>query len=225
MLEPYLYKDTLEVGLDEAGRGPLFGRVYVGAVILPPDDSFDHSMMRDSKKLNERKRLIAFDYIKDNAIDWVVHFKDENYIDKHNIFMANYNAMYEAVNKLLVKPEHILVDGNYFKPCMYTDGDFISHTTIIKGDDKYTSIAAASILAKVSRDNYIKNLCEKYPLLDEYYDLKSNKGYGSQKHMEGIKKYGISPWHRKTFGICKKYSVNKKLMKHFKWGKKIVLKK
>ena len=209
MLEPYMNKDEIEVGMDEAGRGPLFGRVYVGAAILPPDDSFNHSLMRDSKKLNERKRLIAFDYIKENAIDWVIHYKDEKYIDKHNIFAANYNTMYEAVNKLLVKPDHILVDGNYFKPCMYNDGDYINHTTVIKGDDKYTSIAAASILAKVGRDKYIQELCDKYPLLDEYYGIRSNKGYGAKKHMEGIKTHGISPWHRKTFGLCKISKINK----------------
>jgi ribonuclease HII len=209
MLEPYMNKDEIEVGMDEAGRGPLFGRVYVGAAILPPDDSFNHSLMRDSKKLNERKRLIAFDYIKENAIDWVIHYKDEKYIDKHNIFAANYNTMYEAVNKLLVKPDHILVDGNYFKPCMYNDGDYINHTTVVKGDDKYTSIAAASILAKVGRDKYIQELCDKYPLLDEYYGIRSNKGYGAKKHMEGIKTHGISPWHRKTFGLCKISKINK----------------
>ena len=209
MLELYMNKDEIEVGMDEAGRGPLFGRVYVGAAILPPDDSFNHSLMRDSKKLNERKRLIAFDYIKENAIDWVIHYKDEKYIDKHNIFAANYNTMYEAVNKLLVKPDHILVDGNYFKPCMYNDGDYINHTTVVKGDDKYTSIAAASILAKVGRDKYIQELCDKYPLLDEYYGIRSNKGYGAKKHMEGIKTYGISPWHSKSFGLCKISKINK----------------
>lgn len=212
MLEPYMNKDEIEVGIDEAGRGPLFGRVYVGAAILPPDDSFNHSLMRDSKKLNERKRLIAFDYIKENAIDWVIHYKDEKYIDKHNIFAANYNAMYEAVNKLLVKPDHLLVDGNYFKPCMYNDDDYISYTTVVKGDNKYTPIAAASILAKVSRDKYIEEMCEKYPLLDEYYGIKSNKGYGAKIHIDGIKKYGITRWHRKSFGICKTMKKFAKLL-------------
>ena len=201
----YMNEGELEVGLDEAGRGPMFGRVYVAAVIIPQDDSYEHSLMRDSKKLSENKRLYAFDYIKGNAIDWVVEYKDEKYIDKHNIFASNYTAMHEAVRKLLVKPDHLLVDGNYFKPCMYNDDDYISYTTVVKGDNKYTPIAAASILAKVSRDKYIEEMCEKYPLLDEYYDIKSNKGYGAQKHREGIMKYGISEWHRKTFGICKNY--------------------
>ena len=198
----------LEVGLDEAGRGPMFGRVYVAAVIIPQDDSYEHSLMRDSKKLSGKKRSYAFDYIKENAIDWVVEYKDEKYIDKHNIFAANYTAMHEAVRKLLVKPDHLLVDGNYFKPCMYNDDDYISYTTVVKGDNKYTPIAAASILAKVSRDKYIEEMCEKYPLLDEYYDIKTNKGYGSKRHMEGIKKYGISPWHRKSFGICATSKIN-----------------
>ena len=209
MLEPFMNKDEIEVGLDEAGRGPLFGRVYVGAAILPQDDSFNHSMMRDSKKLSERKRLMAFDYIKEYALDWVIHYKDEKYIDKHNIYVANYNAMHEAVNKLLIKPDHILVDGNYFKPCMYDDDDYINHTTVVKGDDKYTPIAAASILAKVGRDKYIKELCDKHPRLNKYYNIESNKGYGSQQHMSGIKLHGISPWHRKSFGICKVTKVNK----------------
>ena len=171
-MQNYMNEGELEVGLDEAGRGPMFGRVYVAAVIIPQDDSYEHSLMRDSKKLSENKRLYAFDYIKENAIDWVVEYKDEKYIDKHNIFAANYTAMHEAVRKLLVKPDHLLVDGNYFKPCMYNDDDYISYTTVVKGDNKYTPIAAASILAKVSRDKYIEEMCEKYPLLDEYYDIK-----------------------------------------------------
>lgn len=200
-MNSYLHKNLLEVGLDEAGRGPLFGRVYVAAVILPQED-INHENIRDSKKLSERKRLMVYDYIKDYAIDWVVHYKDEKYIDKHNIFKANYDAMHEAIDKLLVRPEHILVDGNYFKHYSDKDGNYISHTTIVKGDDKYTSIAAASILAKVDRDKYIYKMCEDYPKLDEYYSINSNKGYGAKKHIEGIKKHGITKWHRKSFGLC-----------------------
>jgi len=206
-MNSYLHKNLLEVGLDEAGRGPLFGRVYVAAVILPQED-INNGIIRDSKKLSERKRLMVYDYIKDYAIDWVVHYKDEKYIDKHNIFKANYDAMHEAIDKLLVKPEHILVDGNYFKHYSDKDGNYISHTTVVKGDDKYTSIAAASILAKVDRDKYIYKMCEDYPKLDEYYSIKSNKGYGAKNHIEGIKKHGITKWHRRTFGICKNYKIN-----------------
>ena len=207
MLNICLDPDKLEAGIDEAGRGPLFGRVYTAAVILPHDD-FDHSLIKDSKKLSENKRLELFDYIKDYAIDWSVCFKDEKHIDNNNILQSNIESMHDCLNNLIVKPDHILVDGNYFKTYQYPDGDYISHTTVVKGDDKYTSIAAASILAKVSRDTYIKELCEKYPKLDEFYGLKSNKGYGSKKHMTGIKTYGISPWHRKSFGRCQFESVN-----------------
>ena len=214
MLKSYCYENTLEVGLDEAGRGPLLGRVYVAAAILPPND-FDHSLIKDSKKLSERKRLIAFDYIKDYAIDYAVHYKDEKYIDEHNIFAATYNAMHEVIGKLLVKPEHILVDGNYFKPYMHTDGEYISNTTIIGGDNKYTSIAAASILAKVSRDKYIEELCDEYPKLNQFYNIRSNKGYGALKHINGIKRNSISPWHRKSFGICRTCSNAWKYPKNF----------
>ena len=201
MLKPYFYEDKLEVGLDEAGRGPLFGRVYVAAVILP-HENLDMNLIKDSKKLSERKRLMAFDYIKDVAIDYSIKYKEVPYIDKHNIFEANYKAMHEAIDELLVRPEHILVDGNYFKIYMDKNGDYISHTTVVKGDDKYMSIAAASILAKVSRDNYILDLCDKYPKLDEMYGIKSNKGYGSKQHMEGLETYGITKWHRTSFKCC-----------------------
>ncbi len=207
MLKPYFYEDKLEVGLDEAGRGPLFGRVYVAAVILP-HENLDMNLIKDSKKLSERKRLMAFDYIKDIAIDYSIKYKDVPYIDKHNIFEANYKAMHEAVDELLVRPEHILVDGNYFKIYMDKNGDYISHTTVVKGDDKYMSIAAASILAKVSRDNYILDLCDKYPKLDEMYGIKSNKGYGSKQHMKGLETYGITKWHRTSFKCC----TNKQLI-------------
>ena len=201
MLKPYFYKDKLEAGLDEAGRGPLLGRVYVAAVILP-HEGLDTSLLKDSKKLSERKRLMAFDYVKEIAIDYSVKYKEVEYIDEHNIFKANYNAMHDAIDELLVRPEHILVDGNYFKTYMDKNGDYISHTTIVKGDDKYLSIAAASILAKVSRDKYILDLCDKYPKLDEMYGIKSNKGYGSRQHMEGLDIYGITKWHRKSFKCC-----------------------
>ena len=217
MLKSYCYENTLEVGLDEAGRGPLLGRVYVAAAILPPND-FDHSLIKDSKKLSERKRLIAFDYIKDYAIDYIIHYKDEKYIDEHNIFSATYNAMHEAIGKLLVKPEHILVDGNYFKHYMHPDGEYISHTTIVGGDNQYTSIAAASILAKVSRDKYIEELCNEYPRLDQLYNIRSNKGYGALKHINGIKCNSISPWHRKSFGICRSWSDCKYPKNFYKLG-------
>lgn len=207
MLKTHYLKNALEVGIDEAGRGPLFGRVYIGAVILPPDDQFDHSMMRDSKKLNDIKRHEAYEYIVNNAIDWTSFWVTEKEVDTMNVFKATHYGMHKALDNLLVKPDNILVDGNKFYP--YTcniRNEIVPHMCVIGGDDKYSSIAAASIIAKVERDRYIKELCEQYPFLDEKYDLRNNKGYGAKKHIQGIKQHGISEWHRKTFGICKKYS-------------------
>lgn len=204
ILDAFYSEGTLEVGLDEAGRGPLLGPVYVGAAILPPED-FDHSLMRDSKKLSERRRMEAYDYIKENAIDWGVFSFDETQVDQKNIFNATYEAMHGALDNLQVRPELILVDGTHFIPYHFEDRP-VKHVCIEKGDDTYSAIAAASILAKVERDNYIKELCTKYPNLDEYYGISRNKGYGTREHIEGIKKYGISKWHRKTFGICKNYA-------------------
>ena len=204
ILKSFYAEDSLEVGVDEAGRGPLFGRVYVGAAILPPKD-FDHSLMRDSKKLSERKRLQAFDYIKENAIDWSVGYFDELQIDEVNIFNATFGAMHKALDNLQVRPDMILVDGSHFIPYTF-ENETISHVCIEKGDDTYSSIAAASILAKVSHDKYIDELCDEHEYLNTFYGLSSNKGYGTSKHIEGIKKHGISKWHRKTFGICRNYN-------------------
>ena len=205
VLEPFYLENTIEAGVDEAGRGPLFGRLYIGAAILPQDNSFDHSLMRDSKKLSERKRLIAYDYIREYAIDYATYFVESAAIDADNIYTSTLTGMHKVLDKLLVKPEHILVDGSSFIPYCQNKKR-ISHLCITGGDDKYTPIAAASILAKVERDQYIQKLCKQQPTLDEYYHLSSNKGYGTAQHMEGIKKYGIMPQHRKTFGICKQFA-------------------
>ena len=200
MLEHYFLKDMLEVGIDEAGRGPLFGRVYVGAVILPQKD-FNFALIKDSKKLSERKRMIAYDYIKENAIDTNTYYFDEKYIDEHNIFKATHDAMHKVLDGLNVIPDHILVDGKYFYS--YRNNDMvIPHTCIEKGDNTYCSIAAASILAKVERDKYIYDMCDRYPDLDTYFDLRSNKGYGTKKHMEGLNNHGVSCWHRLSFEPC-----------------------
>ena len=204
-MKSFYLENTLEVGLDEAGRGPMLGRVYIGAVIIPPDDTFNQTFIKDSKKLSERKRLMAYDFIKDNAIDYTTFFYDEKVIDEKNIFKATYDGMHKALDNLLVTPEHILVDGCYFKTYIKND-IVIPHICVESGDNKYRSIAAASIIAKVERDKYIYDLCDKNPELDEFYSIRTNKGYGTSKHIEGIKKNGISIWHRKTFGICKNYS-------------------
>ena len=203
-MKPYYIKNLLEVGLDEAGRGPLFGRVYVGAAILPQDKNFTHEIIKDSKKLSLRKRLIAFDYIKENAIDYSVAWVDKDTIDEINIFQATLRCMHIALDKLIVRPDHILVDGHSFRN-YYREKCTIPHTCVEGGDNKYTSIAAGSILAKVSRDKYIEELCAQYENLDKYYHLLKNKGYGTAEHIQGIKSHGISPWHRRTFGICKTF--------------------
>jgi ribonuclease HII len=208
MLKTFYNEDTLEVGIDEAGRGPMFGRVYSAATIIPQDDTFKQPFIKDSKKLSEKKRNDAYDYIINNAIDWSVTWKDEKYVDSKNIYNATYDSMHQTLRELNVKPEYILVDGSDFQ-IYVEDCEIIPHRCVVKGDNAYASIAAASILAKVSRDRYINDMCDKFPLLDTYYDLRNNKGYGTKKHMEGIRHYGISPWHRKTFGICNISKINK----------------
>ena len=204
MLKTYHIQNILEMGIDEAGRGPMFGRVYVGGVILPQE--FNHPLIKDSKKLTPRKRLIAYDLVKENAIDYNVVYCTETEIDKMNIFRATHKAMHEVVQKSVVVPDHLLVDGPYFNTYIHAN-KLIPHTCIENGDNLYTPIAAASILAKVTRDKYIEQMCKDYPELIERYDLLNNKGYGTKKHMEGLRKNGITKWHRKTFGICKQLSI------------------
>jgi len=199
-------KDRLEVGIDEAGRGPLFGPVYTAAVIFPQDEEFLNDLIVDSKKLtSHRKRLMAYDYVKENAIDYSIFAVDEKIIDKLNIFHATYWGTHRALDKLTVIPEHILMDGNKFKP-YDRDGEYIPHTCVVKGDNKYASIAAASILAKVERDLFIENICDKYPILEERYNMRNNKGYGTKDHMSGIEKYGVTDKHRFSYKIVEQYS-------------------
>ena len=197
-------KDCMEAGVDEAGRGPLFGRVYTAAVIL--DDTFDHSRVKDSKKFTSKKKIKeASDYIKEHAISWSITYADEKVIDEINILKATMKSMHESIMSLHKKPEHLLIDGNYFKPIVQVIDEKLVHmpyTCVEKGDNTYTSIAAASILAKVARDEYILDLCEKHPELKEY-GIDKNKGYGAKIHMEAIKKYGITEWHRKSYKPCK----------------------
>jgi ribonuclease HII len=207
----------IEVGIDEAGRGPMFGRVYVGAVVLPKDNKqFDFSKMKDSKKFHSEKKIKeAADYIKSNAIAWSVTYAEHNEIDSKNIRKATIDCMHNAVNNILEKLNtpadklYLLVDGNDFIPMMKLCKDSyiqIPHICVEGGDNTYASIAAASILAKVERDEYIMKMCKEHPELNTYYDLESNKGYGTKKHMDGIREHGISEWHRKSFGICKEFS-------------------
>jgi len=205
-METCYNKDCIEAGLDEAGRGPLFGPVYVGCVILDPNETYNPELIKDSKKLNERKRLIAFDYVKENAIDYSIYSNDEREIDKINILQATYRGMHKAIDGLNVYPEHLLVDGTYFIPYYNKEKyDYLPHTCVKSADNKYYNVAAASILAKVSRDKYIEKLCDENENLEEHYGIRSNKGYGAKRHIEGIRNHGITEWHRKSFGICKNY--------------------
>jgi ribonuclease HII len=193
-------ENTIEVAIDEVARGCLFGRLYSAAVVWPIDFDNTKYNINDSKKVSKKKREELYDVIINNAIDWNVNYIEHDEIDKLNILQANMKSMHQNVDKLILDIEHILVDGNYFKP--YKN---IEHTCVVKGDSKYCNIAAASILAKVSHDRYIKELCDTYPDLQEKYDLLNNMGYPTKKHIEGIKKYGISKFHRKSYGICNNY--------------------
>jgi ribonuclease HII len=231
-----------EIGVDEAGRGPMLGRVYTAAVILPPDyESFNHALMKDSKKFHSEKKIKeAAAYIKEKAIAWAIAYSDEKVIDEINIRNATHRAMHTAIMGALPPhpllgesiitegivlyqkggvaggaetqegglgdtPPLLLVDGNDFTPFVHNHKRY-QHVCIEGGDNTYSSIAAASILAKVARDEYIAELCKKEPLLIDHYDLLKNKGYGTKKHMDGIKAHGITPYHRKTYGICRDYS-------------------
>ncbi len=211
MLDFYLNKDDIEAGCDEAGRGCLVGRVYAAAVIWPKQipkeimEVIDFSLIRDSKRLTEKRRIKAVEIIERYAISWAVAYEDEKTVDEINILQAAYSAMHKAINKLHITPEALLVDGTYFKPYMTDDGDVIPHTTIAKGDNKFMSIAAASILAKVHRDRYIVELYHSNPEFAPY-EWHKNKSYGTKKHIEAIKKYGITPHHRLSFGICARYA-------------------
>lgn len=228
ILQKYYNEDKciFEIGVDEAGRGPLFGRVYTAAVILPKDDTFDHSKVKDSKKFHSKKKIEEVaKYIKENALAWYVSFEDEKTIDEINILQATQKSMHTSIietrrqfNKQMKEQlntesdftYHLLIDGNYFNPITYLNIktnkiETMPYITIEGGDNKYTAIAAASILAKVERDKYIHHLCENNPELSEKYGIDSNKGYGAKKHMDGIKEHGITIWHRRSFGICKNF--------------------
>ena len=202
MLRAFKNRTLLEAGIDEAGRGPLFGRVYAAAVILNPELEYNDKYIKDSKKLSKKNIDIAESYVKEVALDWSVAYSTEERIDDINILQATQEAMHKALDNLSIKPEYLLVDGNYFSPYKKN----IKAECVVSGDDTYYSIAAASILAKTARDRYIENLCTENPELNEYYSIGTNKGYGAKIHINGIKKYGISKWHRKTFGICKIYN-------------------
>ena len=190
MLENHYYEGLVEAGCDEAGRGCLAGSVFAAAVILPPD--YENELLNDSKKLTDRKRKQLREIIEHDAVDWAVGIVEPGEIDEINILNASILAMHRALDQLKVRPEAVIVDGNRFKP--YRD---LPYTTIVKGDGKYLSIAAASILAKTYRDDYMDRLAEDYP----QYDWKSNKGYPTKKHRQAIRECGITPLHRRSFTL------------------------
>jgi ribonuclease HII len=203
-------KHKIEAGIDEVGRGCLAGPVVSAAVILPekfPNDIY--KQIKDSKKLTEKKREMLYDYITKYACDYAIASISPEEIDKINILQATFNAMHNAVDKLAFVPDILLVDGDKFKPYKSNNdrGElYIEHRCVKGGDNVYYAIAAASILAKVSRDRYIKTLCQKHPELDQRYGWVKNKAYGTKQHRDGIKEHGITEYHRKTFGICREFT-------------------
>ena len=208
-LKPYQKEGRIEAGLDEAGRGCFLGRVYTAAVILPNNIleimEKNKIKIRDSKKLSKKVRQKAREFIEKNALAYAVTYRENTDIDRINILRATMESMHEAISKLSITPEKILVDGTYFPVYRDASGEFIEDECVTKGDDTYLSIAAASILAKTYKDEYIENLVKENPDLI-VYDLLNNSGYGTAKHIDAIKNYGLSEFHRKTFGICKEYA-------------------
>ena len=190
MLANHFYEGLVECGCDEAGRGCLAGSVFAGAVILPSD--YSNEMLNDSKQLTERRRYLLREQIEHDAVAWAIGVVTAEEIDHINILNASILAMHRAIDALNVRPEAVIVDGHRFKP--YHD---LPYTTIVKGDGKYLSIAAASILDTTYRDDEMNRLADSYP----QYDWKSNKGYPTKKHREAIRQYGITPYHRKSFQL------------------------
>jgi ribonuclease HII len=197
MLLPYLEKGRIECGVDEAGRGCLAGPVFAAAVILP--ESFSNELLNDSKQLTEKQRYALRPIIEAEAVAYAVGVVFPDEIDKINILNASFLAMTRAIEALNVKPEHLLIDGNRVKSKL-----LIPFTTIVKGDGKMMSIAAASVLAKTYRDDYMNKIAEEYP----QYDWLENKGYPTAKHRDAIAQHGITPYHRLTFKGVKEYNPN-----------------
>lgn len=209
MLLTHYYKDKIEAGCDEAGRGCLAGPVYAAAVILPPD--YHNDLLNDSKQLTEKRRYELREVVERDAVAWAVGVCTAEEIDRINILHASYLAMHRAIDQLTVRPEALIIDGNRFDPYYPTvnhdsvdcyenmpllyDCQPLPYTTIVKGDGKYLSIAAASILAKTYRDDYMNRLATEFP----QYDWLSNKGYPTKKHREAIAEHGLTPYHRRSF--------------------------
>ena len=221
MLRPsFNQENEYEIGVDEAGRGPLFGRLYVAAVI-PPKEGFDNPHIKDSKKIKSKKKMAELAaLIKSKARAWAVHYIEHDVIDEINIRQAVFKGMHETIKQCLQTVEHVfhskillLIDGNDFKPYSLYDQTqdrlmTLPHETVEQGDNIYQAIAAASILAKYSRDLYIEELCQNHQELSQRYALDKNMGYGTRAHLAGICEHGISQWHRRTYGRCKEARLN-----------------
>ena len=214
--------EEIIIGVDEAGRGPLFGDVYTGAVILPDEDELDRTKLKDSKKFTSKKKIKeVFENIKEKCMFYGIDSANHEEIDKYNILQATQRSMHRSIHKVITKlieyeiqnntfelslfnKIKICVDGNYFNTFKYFYNEqfyILNHICLVKGDDICKEISGASILAKVSRDQYIEKFIEENPEYDERYGLLSNKGYAAKVHIEGIKKYGYSPYHRKSFKL------------------------
>jgi len=211
-------KYTYEIGIDEAGRGPMFGRLYVAGVVLPKDGSMNFESLRDSKKISKRQLPCIYDYIIENALAYHITYIEAAEIDEINIREAVVKGMHTCAKEIIsqleskIEPSEkekyfLMVDGNDFPPYHHVfennESKRISYQTFTQGDNSFGNIAAASILAKVSRDNYIASLCKKHPILINLYAMNEHMGYGTKKHLDAITKYGITQFHRRTFGCCK----------------------
>ncbi len=215
----YNPENKYEIGVDEAGRGPLFGRLYVAAVILP-EGGFDNPGIKDSKKIKSKKKMTELsEYIKKESKAWAVHYIEHDIIDKINIRQAVFQGMHECIRECIKnggidvfkEKTFLVIDGNDFKPYSVFKDDrlmTIPYETIEGGDNRFQAIAAASILAKCTRDQYIEELCQKYPELSRRYNLDKNMGYGTKAHLEGLLEHGTTQWHRLTYGRCKEARLN-----------------
>lgn len=197
--------DHVEVGLDEAGRGCLFGRLYVGAVVFAKDEDafFDHGValktIKDSKVLSAKKRAILYDYIQECALDKAVAFAESTEVDEYNVLGADMRTMHRALDSLTVPVDRILVDGDAWKPWKNEAGEEVDAHVIVDGDAEYLSIAAAGILAKVARDRWVEEVCAENPDWNTQYNFLSNKGYGTAAHLKGLSEHGVTPHHRRSY--------------------------
>ena len=225
-LKAYQDFNKIELGIDEAGRGCLFGDLFVAGVILPKNIEElieEHKVtIKDSKKVSKKKRIISQEFIKKYASSYFICQISSNTIDEKNILNATLDGMHDVVRNISIKPDKILVDGNKFNTYYDEENNIIEHECIIGGDDSYLSIAAASILAKTAKDDYIEKIVSENPELEKY-GLLTNSGYGTKKHIEAIKEHGISEWHRKTYSICdeEKTKIKNEKKKEKKTKKKI----